>query len=101
MKVRMLYRRYKQHYSDCETVRGTYDENDRTIEVIVPEGRMKNSGVRGQRFHGYEIYFVDDKGRKGFVSYRAVSKENALKQHKKFCNSNGYTYTEEIGHIYL
>lgn len=100
-KVRMLYSQYKQHYPDCQTVRGSYDEGKKTIEVIIPEGRMKNSGVRGQHFHGYEIYCIDDKGRKVFVTYRAVSDDNALKQHKKFCKDNNYEYLEEFGRIYL
>lgn len=48
---RMLYRRYKTSFSDCEIVPGTYDKATKTIEVEIPEGRMKKSGVRGKRFH--------------------------------------------------
>lgn len=39
---RMLYRRYKTSYADCQTVPGTYDKATKTIVVIIPEGRMKN-----------------------------------------------------------
>ena len=44
---RMLYRRYKTAYADCQTVPGTYDKATKTIVVIIPEGRMRKSGVRG------------------------------------------------------
>lgn len=30
---RMLYRRYKTSYADCETVLGSYDKATKTIEV--------------------------------------------------------------------
>ena len=45
---RMLYRRYKTSYADCETVLGSYDKATKTIEVMLPEGRKKKSGVRGK-----------------------------------------------------
>ena len=96
----MTYSRYKKHYSDCETVRGSYDKSTKTIAVIIPAGRMKKSGVRGEHFHAYEIYCMD-KGRKCYIVYRAVSLENALKQHKRACKENNWEYLEEVGHIYL
>lgn len=71
---RMPYRQYKRHYSDCETIAGSYDALG-TIEVIIREGRLKNSGVRGKHFH---IYTFKCDGQR--VSYRAVSEENARKQ---------------------
>jgi len=57
--ITMGYRRYKEHYADCETVPDSYKENvDRrgfrisepTIDVIVRAGRMKASGTRGKNF---------------------------------------------------
>lgn len=42
---RMLYRRYKTSYADCETVLGSYDKATKTIEVMLPEGRKKKSGL--------------------------------------------------------
>lgn len=39
---RMLYRRYKTSFSDCEIIPGTYDKATKTIEVEIPEGRMKS-----------------------------------------------------------
>ena len=50
---RMHYSQYKNHYSDCQTVPGSYDKVTKSVEVILPEGRVKPSGVRGKRFHGY------------------------------------------------
>ena len=49
--IRMKYKAYKEHYSDCETVYDSYDKGNKSIEVIIPEGRMKNSGVRGKKFY--------------------------------------------------
>lgn len=98
----MPYKQYKEHYSDCETVIGSYNSHedshgrryaDPTIKVIIRKGRLKNSGVRGQHFKGWE--FITDKG--GKVCYRAVSEENARKQMlKEFPNSADW----ELSHIY-
>jgi hypothetical protein len=100
----MLYRKYKQHYSDCKTIPGTYDKNCKTIQVDIPEGRMKNSGVRGQHFHGYELWLRKQDGTEGYCVYRAVSKQNAMKQHTKWCKENGWqpidTPEGKIAHIY-
>ena len=35
-EVTMSYRQYKTDYSDCKTVSGSYNGNDRTITVYVP-----------------------------------------------------------------
>ena len=89
--ILMPYRQYKQHYADCQTVKGSYNTYNKTIKVIIPDGRMKKSGVRGERFHGYILYFIDKKDNKVYrCSYRAVSKENAMKQHLKNCKANDW-----------
>lgn len=72
----MPYRQYKEHYADCETLANSYDSETRTIKVIIREGRLKNSGVRGKHFRGYA--FMTDIGKT--LCYRAVSEENAVKQ---------------------
>ena len=46
--MRMSYRQYKQHYSDCKA--HDYNASGKTIEVDIPYGRMKNSGVRGKKY---------------------------------------------------
>ena len=77
----MPYRQYKEHYSDCETVIDSYEERNgnKVIKVIIREGRLKNSGVRGRHFSGYEVEFTDN-GKRVHCTFRAVSEENALKQ---------------------
>lgn len=89
-KERMLYSRYKKHFSDCKMVPGSYDKLSKTIIVLMEEGRMKKSGVRGKSFSGYELYFVDENGEIKYCVYRAVSKENAMKQHEKYCKENNW-----------
>jgi hypothetical protein len=83
----MHYKQYKEHYSDCETIIGSYDPHldsrgiaiaPATIKVIIREGRLKNSGVRGQHF----FYFTFENGNKK-RTYRAVCEANARKQLKK------------------
>lgn len=96
----MPYKQYKEHYSDCEIVAGSYCTNENTdkistIKVIIRKGRLKNSGVRGQHFKGWE--FTSDEGKK--VCYRAVSEENARKQMlKDFSNSNNWECTRVYDH---
>lgn len=81
----MPYKQYKEHYADCETVSGSFDRHEdsngirhgaATIAVIIREGRLKTSGVRGKRFHGYAFLTADNK----MVVYRAVCVENARKR---------------------
>lgn len=82
---KMSYKRYKEHYSDCETVIDSF-ERDRngytSIKVIIRQGRMKKSGVRGESFAGYELTWIAN-GEKCISTFRAVSEENAIKQLKK------------------
>lgn len=99
---RMPYKQYKEHYSDCEILAGSFDDGcdskgrkiaETTVEVIIREGRLKNSGVRGEHFYGFE--FRTDAG--GLVCYRAVSEENARKQMlKDYPGSENW----ECTHIY-
>lgn len=79
---RMEYRQYKEHYADCETVEGSYEKRDRrpaTIEVIIREGRLKASGVRGEHYSGYRLQNADGEQ----VVYRAVKEENAIRRATK------------------
>ena len=92
--LEMPYKQYKEHYSDCETVKGSFFRDEHTgdsfIKVIIRNGRMKASGVRGKHFSGYEIEWFED-GKKCFSSFRAVSEDNALKQAMKaFPNGTNY-----------
>lgn len=81
----MPYRQYKMHYADCETLAGSYREIERGrdagsyITIILREGRLKASGVRGEHYSGYCC--ENEKGEK--VAYRAVNEENAVKRANK------------------
>lgn len=82
----MAYRRYKTSFSDCETVLGSYDPQGKTIVVLLPEGRLKPSGVRGQTykymtFHGTE----NATGRKVRLTIKAICRKNAIKRLPKNC----------------
>lgn len=80
--IKMGYKQYKEHYSDCETVAGSfvrYEDGYSDIQVIVKAGRMKASGVRYQHFAGYEV--TNEEGT--FITYRAVSEENAIRRADK------------------
>lgn len=90
---KMPYKQYKEHYADCETISGSFGiVNGRAcIDVIIREGRLKNSGVRGKRYYGFE--FTTDKGKK--VCYRAITEENARKRMKKdFPKSDSWECTK-------
>ena len=78
---RMPYRQYKEHYSDCETIIGSFDRNRgvATIQVIVREGRLKASGVRGEHYRGYRLQ--NEEGEQ--VVYRTVKEENAIRRAEK------------------
>lgn len=88
----MPYRQYKAHYSDCETIIDSYTEYETdynreyspaTIKVIIRDGRLKNSGVRGKHFSEYWIEWRENGGYTRCESFRAVCVENALKQAKE------------------
>lgn len=80
---KMPYRQFKEHYSDCETIVGSCNRENElkicTIEVIIRNGRLKASGVRGEHFYGFDFSF-DFEGKNTSCVFRAVSEENARKQ---------------------
>lgn len=78
----LLYRTYKEHYADCETVAGSFNAENGyvTIDVIIRAGRMVASGVRGQRF---STYVLQNKKTKIKMCFYAVCEENAFKQATK------------------
>jgi len=79
----MKYSQYKKYYSDCKTVPGTYNKESKTIEVIVPEGRMKPSGTRGEKFCTIWLNVGDSPDKAFKQGFRAISYDNAVKQAKK------------------
>ncbi len=89
----MPYKQYKEHYSDCETLAGSYTDSEfdgynrrwipSTIGVIVREGRLKNSGVRFQKFNTYRFKCETPEGKKLIQCRYAVNEENARKRVEK------------------
>lgn len=85
---RMPYAQYKDHYSDCETIAGSYGvrpEEDRMgyvyagrpcIDVIIRAGRLKNSGSRGKHYRGFALR----NQRNEMVTFRAICEDNAIKR---------------------
>lgn len=76
----MEYSRYKKHYSDCETIIDSYymDGSDTSyIDVIIRDGRLKNSGVRGKHYSIFRFYNDDNHK---FISLKAISEETARRR---------------------
>jgi hypothetical protein len=84
--LEMPYKQYKEHYSDCETVNGSFFRDEHTgdsfIKVIIRNGRMKASGVRGPKFMNYIFNGTED-GKTFTLCAWAVSEANARKQMTK------------------
>lgn len=89
---KMPYKQYKEHYSDCETIIDSFDRTNgnSTIKVIIREGRLKNSGIRGKKFYRF-TFKIDGIG---VDTFKAVSLENAEKQCKKAYKGNNFTLEE-------
>lgn len=84
----MPYSQYKSHYSDCETVAGSYNSHQRedgtqmsqpTIDVIIRKGRLKNSGTRGEHYAYYTV--INENGEK--MTYKAISEDTAIKRARR------------------
>lgn len=95
------FKQYKQHYSDCETVPGSFKapteyRRQALITIIVRKGRMKNSGVRGGTFSYYT--FKNELGKE--ITYKAVSEENATKRVNKENPGHTWKCTVIIGRDY-
>ena len=80
--VTMPYSRFKQHYSDCEKLVGSFEAHgcgqgaEMLITVIVRKGRMKPSGSRGKHYS----YFRYEKPDGFYLDIKAISKDTADKR---------------------
>lgn len=99
---KMPYKQYKEHYSDCETIIDSYEAPERAygdrpamIKVIIREGRLKASGVRGKRFYEWMLRFTHD-GVTTSEVFKAVCYENAVKQLKKQCKDAQNIELEDV-----
>lgn len=75
----MTYKNYKEHYSDCETVAGSFNtDNGRAeIGVIVRAGRMVPSAVHEHRF---STYVLQNKNTKIKMCFYTVCEEKVSTQ---------------------
>lgn len=85
--LRMKYSNAQEHYADCEVLKGSWDKVTCTIQVIVRNGRLKNSGTRGKHFNRYlfcPAQYADASYKWDAIPdrivYRAVDEEHARKQ---------------------
>lgn len=93
----MPYRQYKDHYADCETLAGSYAKPEyepATITVIIREGRLVPSGVRGGHYSVYE--FKNAKSQK--VCYKAISEETAYRRVEKEYPNEGWDLVKIYGY---
>lgn len=81
----MPYKQYKERYADCETVIGSFYRprfGTCLIDVIIREGRLKASGVRGKHFHSYQLSWDED-GKEVYGTFVAVDFDHAVAQAQK------------------
>ena len=75
----MPYKQYKEHYSDCETVAGTFRnryDGRPVIDVIIRDGRLVPSGTRGRHYKGFQF----ETSNIGATTYYAISEETARRR---------------------
>ena len=86
----MPYKQYKERYADCETVIDSFVRprfGGCYIDVIIREGRLKASGVRGKHFHSYRLAWEEEDGRHT-GAFVAVDYEHAEAQFHKMVSKN-------------
>ena len=92
----MPYKQYKEHYSDCETVIDSFENRGglKYITVIIREGRLKESGTRGRRYHSF-LYSFEYEGKKTEEYFKAICEETAEKQiRRKYRGAENITMLE-------
>lgn len=78
----MTYKNYKERYSDCETLSGSFEtvEGKAYIRVIVRCGRLKASGSRGQH---YTTFLFRNVVTGQYRTIKAISEETGRRQLKR------------------
>lgn len=93
----MPYKQYKERYADCETVIDSFVRprfGVSHIDVIIREGRLKASGVRGKHFHSYALEWEDD-GKTVKGAFVAVDFDHAVAQfHRMVGKDVEYEFVE-------
>lgn len=101
--IRIPYRVYKKSYRNNDTVYGSYDPTDKTIEVYFTEAEMKKMTNLGNSYQlqGYDFVIDNypmygDRRRETVVrQFYAKTRENAERNAKSFCRKKGYTFVRE------
>ena len=96
--VRMPYREYKNKWSDHKTVPGSYDKDDKTIEVEFTESEMAKKTNLGNKYSMFGFYFKFggvEKGIASVVEFNAKSHENAEKNARAYARRYGYVFERE------
>ena len=106
-RIRMPYRDYKRKYCRThDTVQGSYDPSTKTIEVYFTDDEVDSKPNLGNRYELDAFYFVFDnvevcKAYEGIsketrvVSFRAKTRENAMRNAKKRAREWGATFVRE------
>lgn len=92
--TRMTYREYKQKWSDHKTVPGSYDQKEKTIEVIFTAEEMAKKTNLGNRYHLQWFFFKFggvEKGMTSIIEFDAKTYENAKRNAKAYARKFGYT----------
>ena len=92
---RLPYREYKKKYNDCEIVKGSYNVEEKTIEVYIPNERIKPSGMRDQKINWYGFWFSVD-GEVFSTYYKAVNESNAARRFKSDCRRYHWEVSEFV-----
>ena len=107
VRIRVPYRDYKKkYYHTHETVKGSYDPTTKTIEVYFTADEIESKANLGNRYRMDAFYFVLDNVEVGYayegikretriVSFRAKTKENAIRNAKKKAKEWGATFVRE------
>ena len=94
----MPYKQYKERYADCETVIDSFVRprfGGCYIDVIIREGRLKASGVRGKHFHSYRLAWEEEDGRHT-GAFVAVDFDHAVAQAQKLVGKDAeYEFVEQ------
>ena len=101
--IRIPYRVYKKSYCNNDTVYGSYDPTDKTIEVYFTEAEMKKMTNLGNTYQLQTYDFVlgnyplyGDNHRETVVyQFYAKNKGNAERNAKALCKKYEYTFIRE------
>ena len=105
--VRMPYRDYKKKYCHTHgTVKGSYDPQTKTIEVLFSDDEIESKPNLGKRYDLWLYEFLFDgveihRAYEGItyetatIEFYAKNRENATRNAKAYARKHGYTFIRE------